>query len=137
MGGAKIRTFALALLLGCTTSAAAADGNVVPKAEPAAVDSAPVEIDGNVLFRVRGTISFPAERRARLIAQRIEAAGADPAMQADKLRVVPGNGTIEIAVGDTGLLSLHEADATLEQLTLPELAEAHRRRITAAIGEYR
>jgi hypothetical protein len=60
----------------------------------AELPSAPVEIDGNVLFRVRGTSAFPAEKRAAAIAGRIEALAADARVPADAVRTVEvENGT--------------------------------------------
>src|SRR5262245_65238809 len=50
--------------------------------------SAPVVIDGRTLFRVRGTSSFSAERRAAGIAGRIKALAADRAISLDAVRAV-------------------------------------------------
>ncbi len=62
---------AMAVVLGLPSVAAAATEETNPEQ---AIEQAPVEVDGSVLFRVRGTTSFPAESRAAAIAQRIEAA---------------------------------------------------------------
>ena len=50
--------------------------------------SAPVVIDGRTLFRVRGTSSFSAERRAAGIAGRIKAVAADRTVSPDAVRAV-------------------------------------------------
>src|SRR5262245_52033469 len=50
--------------------------------------SAPVVIDGRTLFRVRGTSSFPAERRAAGIAERIKMVAADRSVSPDAVRAV-------------------------------------------------
>ena len=51
---------------------------------------APVEIDGDLIFRVRGTTSSPADLRARALRARIESAAADPAVSVDSLRIAKG-----------------------------------------------
>jgi len=56
-----------------------------PDPEPAP-QSAPVEIDGRVLFRVRGTSSFPARVRAAGIAERIRQLAADRSVPPDARR---------------------------------------------------
>ena len=48
-------------------------------AEEAEIATAPVTLDGAVLFRVTRVSSFPAEARARRIEERLTAAAADPA----------------------------------------------------------
>lgn len=56
----------------------AAEDSQADAAHPdAELPSAPVEIDGTVLFHVRGTMAFPAEKRAEAIAGRIEALAVD------------------------------------------------------------
>src|SRR5206468_3107072 len=54
----------------------------------AELPTAPVVIDGNVLFRVRGTSAFPADRRAAGIAERIAALAADPTVSPDGVHPV-------------------------------------------------
>src|SRR4051812_26873730 len=106
---------------------------------PADVDvaTAPVEIDGQVLFRLRGVSSFPAEKRARLVTDRIVAAAADPALSVDSLRVVEQDAAAEIALGDEPLLRVFDADAALEQVGRAELARAHLSQVHQAIVGYR
>ena len=101
------------------------------------VVTAPVEVDGTVLFRLRGVSSFPAEVRAANVRDRIVAAAADPAVTVDSLRVVETGGVHQIATGDRPLLTIVDADATLEQVGRAELAGAHLARIRQAIVDYR
>jgi hypothetical protein len=54
----------------------------------AELPTAPVVIDGKVLFRVRGTSAFPADRRAAGIAERLAALAADPTVSADAVHPV-------------------------------------------------
>ena len=51
---------------------------------------AAVTLDGKVLFYVRGISSYPAERRAREISEKIRKIAADPSIAADSLRAVEG-----------------------------------------------
>jgi small-conductance mechanosensitive channel len=101
------------------------------------VVTAPVEVDGTVLFRLRGVSSFPADVRAANVRGRIVAAAGDPAVTIDSLRVVESGGVHQIATGDRPLLTIVEADATLEQVGPAELAGAHLARIRQAIVDYR
>ena len=122
-------------LIALSASAARAQDTADP-AEPEVV-TAPVEIDGVVLFRVRGVSSFPAGARARLIQERIVAAAADPAVILDSLRVVERDGMTQVAAGDRTLATFVEADARLEQVRTIELAKVHLSRIREAIAAYR
>jgi small-conductance mechanosensitive channel len=101
------------------------------------VATAPVEIDGHVLFRLRGVSSFPAEERARRVADRIVAAANDPNVSADALRLIEGDLGTEIAIGDQPILKIVDGDAALEHAGRNDLARAHMLRIGLAINEYR
>jgi len=103
----------------------------------AQIDTAPVEIDGQVLFRVRGATSMPAETRATRIGQRIEAFANDTSLPVSALRVADSDGLAWIVAGSRSIMAITEADARIEQLTRAELAVAHLARIRQAIDEYR
>ena len=101
------------------------------------IATAPVEIDGTVLFRLRGGSSYPAQDRARAVRGRIVAAAADPAVSIDTLRVVDGEIASDITAGDQPLVRIVDADAALEQTGRAELAHVHLARIRQAIIDYR
>jgi small-conductance mechanosensitive channel len=103
----------------------------------AEIDTAPVEVDGQALFRVRGASSLQAETRAANIGTRIAAAAADPSVSVSALRVVEGDGLTWIMAGNRPIMAITEADARLEQLARSELAVAHVARVRQAITEYR
>ena len=105
-----------------------------PEAE---VATAPVEMDGTVLMRVRGVSSFPAAERARLVRERLVAVAADPAISPDALRVVDSGGVTRIMAGEQLIIGLVDADASLEQVQRDELAVAHLARLRQAIVGYR
>lgn len=103
----------------------------------AELPSAPVMVDGNVLFRVRGTIAFPAEKRAAAIAERIEEFAADLSVPADAVhRVDVENGTTIIG-GNHPLMIVYKADASLESVNRSVLADAIVRRIRDAVAAHR
>jgi len=126
----------LTLLLG-SAYALAATSPADTTAHEAGIDSAPVEIDGDVLFRVRGITALPAAERARGIEKRIEAAAADRSVRAEDLRLVDEDDAVAIVAGDSPLMAVYAADARLEQLSKRELAEGNRRRIAQAIEDFR
>jgi small-conductance mechanosensitive channel len=101
------------------------------------VPTAPVRLDGVVLFRVRGTSSFPAEKRADEIASRIQAAAQDPAFRTDALRTVDSDISAEILAGDRRVMRVFDADARLERVSRKELVLVYVAHIRAAIEGYR
>jgi small-conductance mechanosensitive channel len=103
----------------------------------AEIATAPVTIDGNVLLRVRGVSSLPAEQRAVTIAKRIEALAEDPQFRTDSLGIVEAGNYVRIMGGSHLLVSIVPADAQLEQVSMATLARAHLDRIRQAIEEYR
>ncbi|HEX9189887.1 MAG TPA: hypothetical protein VGB87_22615, partial [Vicinamibacteria bacterium] len=138
---------ALALVLGtaCSFPAPAlaqappspsAAGTAGPEAEIAHV-TAPVVLDGQVLFRVRGTTTYPAEDRARMVAERIEDLARTPSVAVEAVQAVPGEGFVRVVAGDRFLVGVTEADARLEDLDGRLLARAWVERIQGAIRAYR
>jgi small-conductance mechanosensitive channel len=101
------------------------------------VATAPVVIDGVELFRLRGVSSFSAEARARIVEDRIIEVARDPAVTIDSLRVVDTNGVPAIVAGDRPIVTVLDADASLEQVGRAELAQAHLFRVRQAIADYR
>ena len=101
------------------------------------VATAPVEVDGVELFRLRGVSSFPAETRAQVTHDAIVAAASDPSVAVDSVRVVESSDRILVAAGNRPLVTVVDADAALEQVGRLELAHAHMRRIQQAVADYR
>jgi small-conductance mechanosensitive channel len=99
--------------------------------------SAPVVVDGQVLFRVRGTSAFPAARRAAAIASRIEALGADRTVSAEAVHPVEIETGTEIVADRYRLMVVLEADARQESLDRKVLAEIVVRAIRTAVTDYR
>ncbi|CAB3638090.1 hypothetical protein LMG26685_01752 [Achromobacter mucicolens] len=136
----RLKSFILAAVLLAPLLAFGAAGDEARSTAPAlelTLETAPVVIDGQVLFTVRGLSSFPAEKRAQTIGRRIEEAAGDAGFASAGLKV----GTIEtgsvILAGKTALMVVTDADAQLEQTTRENLAALHLARIRQAIDEYR
>ncbi len=102
-----------------------------------AIEQAAVEVDGMVLFRVRGATSFPAEGRAAAIIKRIEAAARDQTVDPTSVRIGASEGFAAIFAGPMCIMVVTEADAQLEQLSVEALARDNERRIRSAIIDYR
>ena len=99
--------------------------------------TAPVELDGNVLFRVRGVSAFPAEQRAARIQSHIEALARDPDFRTEVLRPVETDIGIKIMAGDQLVMGVYDSDARLEGVSRQVLALADIERIRLAIADYR
>ena len=106
-------------------------------APEADVITAPVEIDGDVLFRIRGVSSLPASDRAQRIRERIIAVARDPAVAPESLQVVNMESASYLQAGNESLMAVIDADASLEQVGRAVLAQAHLLRIQQAIRAYR
>jgi len=132
-----LRAPALLLLLAALASPAPLRAQAAPTTVDADAIDAPVEVDGTVLFHVRGVSSYPAEVRADLIRQRIEAAAADPSVSADSLSMNDEGTAVRIAAGRHLIMGVVDADAASEEVSRAELATAHMNRIRDAIREYR
>lgn len=115
-------------------AAAAQPDYVHPDAE---VATAPVEVDGRVLFRVRGVTSFPAQSRADAIADRIERLASDPGVDPSKVSVSESGDYTAIMLGERRIMALFNADARVEEMEREDLALATAERISRAIADYR
>jgi small-conductance mechanosensitive channel len=125
-----------AALLWSPGSASAARQTPDEPGEPRTV-TAPVMLDGKLLFRVRGVAALPAEERAHLIEERIAAVAADPTVDTGSLRVVEIEGRSDIMAGERHVAAVVDADADVEDVKRSTLAAADVRRIQAAIEAYR
>src|SRR5262249_44254206 len=103
----------------------------------AEVPSAPVVIDGRTLFRVRGTSSFPAERRAAGIAARIKAVADDRTVSPDAVHGVETEIGTAIFGGRARVMVVLDADARLESLDRKTLSAALVGSLRETIASYR
>jgi len=117
-------------------AAPAGAGEAGPEAEIAHV-TAPVVLDGETIFRVRGTSSYPAEERARRIAGRIEEVARTASLAPEAVQAVPADEFVNITAGDRFLAAVTDADARLEALDRRLLATVYVDRIQGGIRAYR
>jgi hypothetical protein len=103
----------------------------------AEIPRAPIVIDGEQLFLVRGISSYPAEQRAQDIGNRIRALAADRTVAASSLTVEDQQGAAVILVGTQRVMGVLDEDASVEQIDRASLAQANLSRIRGAIEAYR
>ena len=137
-----LKACGLGLVL-CLAVAAPLRAQQAPAPEPSAaaegdVPTAAVVVDGTPLFQLRGSSSYPAEQRARMVRDRIIAVASNPSINADTVRAVEAGPVSHIIAGtDTMLTSLVSADADVEGIGRGALAVSHAVRIRQAILDYR
>lgn len=101
------------------------------------VATAPVVIDGLVLFRVRGISAYPADSRAETIRSRIERVAGDSSLALDQLQVHETEDSTDIRIKGQLIMSVVDADALREGVRRQELGWAFSERIREAIASYR
>lgn len=97
----------------------------------------PVIVDGVTLFRVRGSLSFPAAARAAAIVGKIEQVARDSRIAANSIRVEERPLGHAVAAGNQVLMIVVDADARLEGIERNVLASFYADRIARAISRYR
>lgn len=125
----------------CALAWAAHAGAADVRAQDPAADgevSAQVVVDGAVLFRIRGTSAFPADKRAQSIAERIVAHAADPGFKREDLRIDESQpGVALVMAGSTRLMAVYAADAELEGVDARTLATTVVIRVGEALDAWR
>ncbi len=140
---AVIPALMIAVMLGLSpTSAIAADGEADAPSSPrdaakAAPPTAPVEIDGRVLFRLRGVSSMPAVERAANVTERIEALARTPAFDPASLSAEQTGDYFSIMAGSERVMVVTNADGRVEDVGAHVLSAAYVERIRIAIADYR
>ena len=118
----------------------AAEAPPLPEGEnhpDAQIVTAPVEIDGRVLFSVRGMTSLPASERAAAIRERIERAASNPSLPLESVRVVEADDYSSLMAGELRIMALFDADAKIEQVKRTTLGLVYREGIAGAIERFR
>ena len=126
-----MRISGLVALVSCLLFAPAAGAQDRPRT------SAAVEIDGEVLFQVRGIEARPAAERAADIESRIAALAADRSFDPDTLRTEDRGPAIFILAGSLAVMGLDDEDARLEGVQRSLLAALYADRIRQAIVAHR
>jgi small-conductance mechanosensitive channel len=100
-------------------------------------ESAPVVIDGLELFRVAGSASFPAARRAQDVRVRILVVADDPRIPPSAVKMQPREGRVDILAANRHLVAVVGADAALEGVSLSDAALVRTVRIRDTVARYR
>ena len=133
----------LVCLVACLTVSLSATLTAQESKDPrdsAAVDAvvtAPVVVDGEVLFHVRGISSLPAGDRARRIRDQVIAAAQDASVTPGSIVVQDDEALSRIQTGSRVIAAVVDADAALEQIDRRVLVRAHLLRIQHGIRLYR
>ena len=144
--GRVARSLAILLLVVATCSSAALAQSKDPEAKDASliasereVVTAPVVVDGRVLFRLRGVTAFPAADRAARIAERIRAVAADAAISPNALHLVANEHWTEVVAGANSIMGVFDADAAAEGpgLSRQALAQIYLNHISSTLQKYR
>jgi small-conductance mechanosensitive channel len=101
------------------------------------VELADVLVDGQLVMQVRGTVSFPAARRADEIEQRIIAVAGDRSIRDTTVVIKDQDERTELFIDDQLMLDLFDTDAALEEISRQLLAETIKARVEEVIAAYR
>ena len=98
---------------------------------------APIMVDGQVLFYVRGVMSYPAEMRAATIRHRIYKAADNYSNAPDSVRAILSEDRLKIYADKEFIMNVYEADAEADGITKELHAEVAVEKIKGAIKLYR
>ncbi|GGG32641.1 mechanosensitive ion channel family protein [Bizionia arctica] len=101
------------------------------------INSAPIIVDGNELFNVRGVSSYPAEKRATKITERIIAVANDYTFSPDSIKIIELEEHSVIYANKIPIIQIFNSDASFEDLDRLDLAEAVKLNIKTTIEKYR
>jgi small-conductance mechanosensitive channel len=121
---------AVLLILAIGGTAAAATGDV-------GTARAPVVFHGATLFNVAAANAPAADRRAALVAKRVDAVANDPSVPLDAIRGTVTGSTATIKAGDQTILVLSQQDAASVDLQLPEATDRAVKAIADAVRQDR
>src|SRR5262249_43554639 len=95
--------------------------------------AAPVVVDGETVFSVRGGSAHPAERRASEIAIRVEDAAANSAVTPQSVSLMESEDATRIIAGGKTIMTVVDADGLREGVRRTVAAHAFQQRIMEAI----
>lgn len=96
-----------------------------------------VRIDGRPVIGLRGIPTYPSQRRAAEVADRIIAVANDPTFDPATLRVFVRPSSADVMAGPRAIVSALDADANAEGVEREVLAAAYALQIQRAINTYR
>ena len=98
---------------------------------------APVVVNGEVLFHMRGITAYPAKQRAKLIAARIKALAENESFDPNTLKIEDLGDRSKIKAGDETIVTILDVDAELEGVARSVVSRAFLKKIQETIVEYR
>jgi small-conductance mechanosensitive channel len=102
------------------------------------VPTAPVVLDGEILFQVRGVSAYPADTRAKNISERIEAFASDVSRSIQSLKIVEVKDATTIVADNKPLMWVINADGRLEGgIERQVIAQVYLKRIADAVEIHR
>lgn len=110
--------------------------DVDPSIKNAIENMAPVQVDGNILFYVRGVMSYTAEIRAKTIQKRIYQAAENRAFPADSIKAIPAPDRIQIYAGTAFIMNIYDVDAEVDGISKELQAEIVVEKIKSALRQY-
>lgn len=130
----------IAVLLGAGPAAAqqtdsAADAARAWQAAPAPFPAGvPVVLGRDTVLTVRSRVgSFTPAERGAAIQRRLEQLARDPYVRAGTVRIVPGETSSDILVGDVLVMTVTEADAAAMRLSRAQMTQTYARAIRGAL----
>ena len=135
-------TYLIILLAAAGVLASPRPATPEPPDRPAAVQessfrTAPVTIDGTVLFPVRGLQAFPAQERADIIGKLVEEIARDDSIRADAIATVESDVSTDIVAGGKVIMSVFDSDARPEGVRRQVLARIYAGKVREAAEQYR
>ncbi len=115
----------------------AQQGEIKTPAERMGLETAPLILDSDTLFNLRGATSFPAQQRVALVKGRIIQVANDKSFDVKDLLVLEEADRSSIRAGDFTIVSVLDADAELESLNRQLVASLYRDAIAKGITNYR
>ncbi len=101
------------------------------------VITAPVVVDGDTLFLLRGVSSFPAKKRAQEVRSRVIAVARDESFSPEDLTIKEEPDVSAIYAGETRLLVIFDKDAEIENIDRRLLVQVFKAKIAETIVQYR
>ncbi len=125
----------------CTLNPGIAFGQNIPDTDPEMKGvqhiTAPVKVDGRVVFYVGGLSSFTADKRAAAISRRISEAASDPSVSPDSVIIVAEKDRDMVYAGSKFIMSVYDIDASTEKISRGMLAELAQKMTAQAIELHR
>lgn len=101
------------------------------------VETAPVVVDGRVLFQVRGIQAYPAQFRAETISARILALARDRSFDPATIDTTVVGDFVWIGAGSRRVMRIHDMDGAIEGLNHFSLGEIYAAKVRESIVAYR